>query len=78
MNKFDLIIDVLELIEDIGEWKTEDLDNALAAARELKALQPVAWLTVEGLETTSEKLTISISMQKQINGTPLYALEVTK
>jgi hypothetical protein len=84
MNTIDLIIDYLDSIHVVtfasqGWAGVESLNKALAAARELKALQPVAWLTVEGHETTSAKVVISISMQKQINGTPLYALdEVTE
>jgi hypothetical protein len=80
MNRIDLIIDALELFHDTPMVENERsvLLKALAAARELKALKPVAWLTVEGHETTSAKVVISISMQKQINGIPLYALEVTK
>ena len=78
MNKIDLIIDALEsAYEDKAGW-CDKVNEALYAARELQALTPVAWLTVDGHETTSAKVVISISMQKQINGIPLYALEVTK
>ena len=77
MSKIDLIIDVLELIENIGEWKTEDLCNALAAARELKALQPVAYLSKDGLKI---ELSVMTTEYMKLKGcTPLYALdEVTK
>jgi len=48
MNKIDLIIDALELarneIHDPTLW-TDKVDKALAAARELRELKPVAWMT---------------------------------
>jgi hypothetical protein len=74
MNKFDTIIDALELarneIHDPTLW-TDKVDEALAAARKLKALKPVGYMDSKGIlfnETTHPQL-----------NTPLYALdEVTK
>ena len=45
MNKIDLIIDALEMAEDKVEsaYVAIHIDKALAAARELKALQPVVY-----------------------------------
>ena len=42
MNKIDLIIDALEKAKD-GWQSFDEYEKALAAARELKALQPVLW-----------------------------------
>ena len=76
MNKIDLIIDALELFHDTLMTKDERdlLVKALAAARELKALKPVAY--VGGLNEFD-------AMRLKSEGfhmyTPLYALdEVTK
>jgi len=71
MNKIDLIIDALHsAYEDIPGW-VEKVNEALYAARELKALQPVAYIDKKGSlfnHTTHPHLC-----------TPLYALdEVTK
>jgi len=74
MNKIDLIIDALESarneIHDPTLW-TDKVDKALAAARELQALKPVAYMDSKGIlfnDTTHPHL-----------NTPLYALdEVTK
>jgi hypothetical protein len=74
MNKIDLIIDALELarneIHDPTLW-TDKVDEALAAAHELKTLKPVGYMDSRGIlfnETTHPQL-----------NTPLYALdEVTK
>jgi hypothetical protein len=74
MNKIDLIIDALELA--IKETQHPSLcidkfDEALAAARELRELKPVAYMDSKGIlfnDTTHPHL-----------NTPLYALdEVTK
>ena len=48
MNKIDLIIDALENSKPINKQSSIPFDKhlkALAAARELKALKPVAWVT---------------------------------
>ena len=45
MNKIDLIIDALEAAyEDKAGW-CDKVNEALYAARKLKALKPVAWVT---------------------------------
>ena len=43
MDKIDLIIDALEKAQD-GWQCFDEYEKALAAARELKALKPVAWM----------------------------------
>jgi hypothetical protein len=69
MNKIDLIIDALEA--KIHNLDYLELTNAaLAAARELKALKPVARVNSEGFIV---ELGLGLS-----SGTKLYALEVTK
>ena len=71
MNKIDLIIDALEEAVNKVEsaYVAIHIDEALAAARELKALEPVAWMGSAGLGYDKNKY-LSI---------PLYALdEVTK
>jgi hypothetical protein len=49
MNKIDLIIDALQLAchETYGLAASDCYTQALAAARELKALKPVAWMLPE-------------------------------
>jgi hypothetical protein len=44
MNRLDLIIDALE--NAVSEWEgdSDEYEKALAAARELKALKPAAWM----------------------------------
>jgi hypothetical protein len=46
MNKIDIIIDVLEIAANEVEsaYVASHIDEALIAARELKALKPVAWM----------------------------------
>jgi hypothetical protein len=79
MNKIDLIIDALELarneIHDPTLW-TDKVDEALAAARELRELKPVAWAAIDK-ETNNWFVTTCFDAQEcEI---PLYALdEVTK
>jgi hypothetical protein len=76
MNKIDLIIKNIEYAKIIKEsaHQYELLEEALVAARELKALQPVAWAAKSiygGFE--------GLSFDKQPRfDTPLYALEETK
>jgi hypothetical protein len=74
MSKIDLIIDALELarneIHDPTLW-TDKVDEALAAARELRALKPVGYMDSRGV-------LFNKTTHPQLN-TPLYALdEVTK
>ena len=77
MNRLDLIIENIEYAKLVKEQahKDELLDEALAAARELKELKPVAWAAksvwgdLEGL---------SFDKQPRFD-IPLYTLdEVTK
>ena len=70
MNRLDLIIDALETglkLTDgfISEWN--QINKALAAARELRALKPVGYMDTRGVlfnKTTHPHL-----------NTPLYALD---
>ena len=48
MNRLDLIIDALENCKGLTQIDRAHLKKALAAARELKALKPVAWITKGG------------------------------
>jgi len=73
MNKIDLIIDALEEAANKIEnaYVAIHIDEALAAARELQALKPVARVNSEGFIV---ELGLGLS-----SGTKLYALdEVTK
>ena len=80
MSKIDTIIDALQKAKD-GWQCFDEYEKALAAARELKALKPVAY---SYLINGDKKFTDSpdkILMAKNSNYllTPLYALdEVTK
>jgi hypothetical protein len=73
MNKIDLIIDALELARMETQHPSlciDKFDEALAAARELRELKPVAYMDSKGIlfnDTTHPHL-----------NTALYALEVTK
>jgi len=76
MNKINLIIDALESarneIHDPTLW-TDKVDKALAAARRLKALQPVGVFEYDWMSKVWEELT------PNCEGVKLYALdEVTK
>jgi hypothetical protein len=76
MKRIDLIIDALERANEL--WLTEPIgEKALAAARELQALKPVAWLTTEPFAQTGCSIT-TVTLHQQMSGTPLYSLEVTK
>ena len=84
MNKIDLIIDALLSAERpikgvvylAGYFM--HIAQALAAARELKALKPVAWVTTEQFASTAHNVT-RVTLHQEVNGIPLYALdEVTK
>lgn len=76
MNRLDLIIENIEYAKILREGAHQDelLEEALQAARELQALEPVAWAAKSiygGLE--------GVSFDKQLRfDTPLYSLEVTK
>ena len=77
MNRLDLIIDRLELVEKF-DWNTlvvkGSVHEALAAAKELKALQPVAWMMPE----YGDVLPANEADGTGIYNIPLYALEETK
>ena len=80
MNKIDLIIDALESAHHTNDTGVMGLtklrlDTALAAARELKALKPVAWMLPKYNDVISAYETDGTG----IYNIPLYALdEVTK
>ena len=81
MQKIDLIIDALENSEPTGTgWvhvHEQKHQAALAAARELQALKPVAWVTTEQFASTAHNVT-RVSLHQKINGIPLYALDEVK
>mgnify|MGYP000732852485 CR=1 FL=1 len=71
MNKIYLIIDALECAIDDKFFNLSKYEKALAAARELKTLKPVARVNSEGFIV---ELGLGLS-----SGTKLYALdEVTE
>jgi hypothetical protein len=73
MNKIDLIIDALEKAKD-GWQCFDEYEKALAAARELRELKPVAWAA-----TSEDGAVEAIGYSKSRRfDTPLYALEDTK
>ena len=77
MNKLDLIIDRLELVEKF-DWNTlvvkGSVHEALAAARELRELKPVAIRN-----PTNGMIEIQWGASESVPlGTKLYALEETK
>ena len=74
MNKIDLIIDALKNCSAFQPKKYYEIDKALAAARELKALKPVAWVTTEQFASTAHNVT-RVTLHQEINGIPLYALD---
>ena len=67
MQRIDLIIDALEKAKD-GWQCFDEYEKALAAARELKALKPVAWVdwSMDGSQYSDTETSY---------GTPLYALD---
>jgi len=75
MNKIDLIIDALQKAKD--GWQCFDkYEKALAAAHELKALKPVAFIENH---KAGQNLSWSQDDLPYAKATPLYALdEVTK
>ena len=76
MNKLNIIIDALESAEKDSDYSTlwiNKVNQALAAARELKALQPVGVFEYDEENKVWEELT------PNCEGVKLYALdEVTK
>ena len=74
MNKIDLIIDALKIIKNRKECSPYMAEQALAAARELKALKPVAIRNpINGIIEIQWGASESVPL-----GAKLYALEVTK
>ena len=76
MNKLDLIIDALEKAKD-GWQSFDEYEKALAAARELRELKPVAWVTTEQFASTAHNVT-KVTLHQENNGIPLYALDEVK
>ena len=78
MNKIDLIIDALHkvklLFESHGQYPhtLREVNEALAAARELKALKPVAWMLPKYGDVLSAAETQGVA---GIYNIPLYALD---
>ena len=83
MNKIDLIIDALESAHHTNDTVVMGLtklrlDTALAAARELKALKPVAWVV---RRTTSEGDVVDgvwTCDSDEEGAIPVYALDEVK
>ena len=76
MNKIDLIIDALEGTKGASHLNNVCIAEALAAARELKALKPVAWMVrdvVDGLRYPSSLKNPGGSIKGESQ--PLYALD---
>jgi hypothetical protein len=88
MNRLDLIIDALEKAKD-GWQCFDEYEKALAAARELRELKPVAWQVMDENDALREFSIKDIAQDwittELLRGSsivywirPLYALEVTK
>ena len=75
MNKIDLIIDALENCKGLTQIDRMHLKKALAAARELQALQPVAWIDEGFIEWENNH---SQAWAEKNHGTKLYALDEVK
>jgi len=71
MNKIDLIIDALENSKGLAQTDRAHLKTALAAARKLKALKPVAWMLPKYNDVISAYETDGTG----IYNIPLYALD---
>ena len=75
MDKIDLIIDALEKAKD-GWQSFDEYEKALAAARELKALKPVAKVVLT--EHLGMPIVQWVDLDRSFeldSGTPLYALD---
>ena len=72
MNKLDLIIEALEhsMNEIFCDSQFDKLAEALAAARELRELKPVAWTGVSGV---GKRIVCESKIYPFLN-TPLYTL----
>jgi hypothetical protein len=78
MNRLDTIIDALDVSESLFYDQTK-LQEALAAARELKALKPVAMVDHSHPFSDDSVYMIANYERSFPSGTKLYALdEVTK
>jgi hypothetical protein len=88
MNRLDLIIDALEKAKD-GWQCFDEYEKALAAARELREMKPVAWQVMDENDALREFSIKDIAQDwittELLRGSsivywirPLYALEVTK
>jgi hypothetical protein len=78
MKKIDLIIDALDVSESLFYDQTK-LQEALQAARELKALEPVAWITKGGEGELWWYQSVDENGDNNPKDVALYALdEVTK
>lgn len=77
MNRIDLIVDRLENCKGLTQIDRMHLKKALAAARELKALKPVGWVTTEQFASTAHNVT-RVTLHQDKNGIPLYALDEVK
>ena len=73
MNRLDIIIDVLEIAANEVEsaYVASHIDEALSAARELKALEPVAWMLPE----YGDVISASETDGEGIYNIPLYAID---
>ena len=83
MKRLDLIIENIEYAKLVKEQahKDELLDKALAAARELRELKPVAWETLSLKFANGQVLSYEKpkDLPSYLGCQPLYALdEVTK
>jgi hypothetical protein len=79
MNKIDLIIDALENSKPINKESSIPFDKhlkALAAARELKALKPVAWQNLHLPDEFYDAEMLDPSWYSHYR--PLYALDEVK
>ena len=78
MNKLDLIIDALEHCKGLTQIDRMHLKKALAAARELRELKPVAWVYINE-DGECEQIEYGSEGCDDPAVQPLYALdEVTK
>ena len=84
MNKIDIIIDVLEIAANEVEsaYVASHIAEALAAARELRELKPVAWCSLAengSMNYSSGKPMIMVHQidhePNEYMETPLYALD---
>jgi hypothetical protein len=80
MNRIDLIIDALIAFDVMAHEQKiavyiKEAHKAIAAARELKALKPMAWMDKEDC---GDMRFTSVEPTYENDLIPLYALEVTK